>query len=128
MTRNEYKSYPQAEVVSRLSTMELRARLVVENDDGNDRMTLRCEAKDRPAGLVEAVVASIRELTKLRGEVVLVEPVHPAVQLRADRRLQQAQGRVRGRPGDHPQHRLRQLPRVGEVQPAEAVRHAPGEG
>lgn len=52
----------------------LRARLVVEGEAGNDRMTLHCEAKERPAGLAEAIVASIREATKLRGEVVLVEP------------------------------------------------------
>jgi len=52
----------------------LRARLVVEGEAGNDRMTLHCEAKERPAGLAEAIVASIREVTKLRGEVVLVEP------------------------------------------------------
>jgi len=50
-----------------------KARLVVEGESGNDRMTLKCEVTKRPAGLVEAVVASIRDLTKLRGEVVLVE-------------------------------------------------------
>ncbi len=52
----------------------LRARLVVEGEVGSDRMTLKCEAKDRPAGLAEALVASIREVTKLRGEVELVAP------------------------------------------------------
>jgi phenylacetate-CoA ligase len=52
----------------------LKARLVVEGETGNDRMILKCEAKERPAGLAEAIVASIRELTKLRGEVVLVDP------------------------------------------------------
>jgi phenylacetate-CoA ligase len=52
----------------------LRARLVVEGEAGNDRMTLHCEAKERPAGLAEAIVASIREVTKLRGEVLLAEP------------------------------------------------------
>jgi phenylacetate-CoA ligase len=52
----------------------LKARLVVEGETGNDRMTLKCEAKDRPAGLSEAIVASIRELTKLRGEVELLAP------------------------------------------------------
>ena len=52
----------------------LRARLVVEGEAGNDRMTLHCEAKERPGRLAEAIVASIREVTKLRGEVVLVEP------------------------------------------------------
>jgi phenylacetate-CoA ligase len=52
----------------------LKARLVVEGETGNDRMTLKCEAKDRPAGLSDAIVASIRELTKLRGEVELLAP------------------------------------------------------
>ena len=52
----------------------LKARLVVEGETGNDRMVLKCEAKERPAGLAEAIVASIRELTKLRGDVELVAP------------------------------------------------------
>jgi len=37
-------------------------------------MTLKCETKDRPGGLAEAIVASIRDVTKLRGEVELVAP------------------------------------------------------
>jgi phenylacetate-CoA ligase len=49
-----------------------RARLVVEGEGGNDRMTLKCEVRARPAGLAEAIVASVREVTKLRGEVELV--------------------------------------------------------
>jgi len=52
----------------------LRARLVVEGDAGKDRMTLKCEVREPPAGLEEALVASIRDLTKLRGEVELVNP------------------------------------------------------
>ena len=52
----------------------LRVRLVVEGEASNDRMTLHCEVKESPAGLTEAIVGSIREVTKLRGEVVLVEP------------------------------------------------------
>ena len=51
-----------------------RARLVVAGDAGNDRMTLRCEVTERAAGLAESIVESIREVTKLRGEVELVEP------------------------------------------------------
>ena len=51
-----------------------RARLVVEGEEGNDRMTLLCEAADRPAGLLEALVASMREVTKLRAEAQLVAP------------------------------------------------------
>jgi phenylacetate-CoA ligase len=52
----------------------LRARLVVEGEVGKDRMTLRCEAKERPAGLAEAIVATIRDVTKLRGEIEFVAP------------------------------------------------------
>jgi len=51
-----------------------RARLVVEGEAGNDRMTLMCEVAERPTGLAEALVASIRDVTKLRGEVELVDP------------------------------------------------------
>ena len=48
-----------------------RARLVVEGEMANDRMTLRCELKSGTLGavLAEAIGASIREVTKLRGEV-----------------------------------------------------------
>jgi phenylacetate-CoA ligase len=49
-----------------------RARLVVEGEPGNDRMTLKCETRKQAAGLAEAIVASIRDVTKLRGEVELV--------------------------------------------------------
>ena len=52
----------------------LKARLVVEGETGNERMTLKCETKIRSAGLGEAIAGSIRELTKLRGEVELVAP------------------------------------------------------
>src|SRR5512135_71886 len=51
-----------------------KARLVVEGEVGQDRMTLRCEAQERPAGLADALVATIREVTKLRGEIELVAP------------------------------------------------------
>jgi phenylacetate-CoA ligase len=51
-----------------------RARLVVGGEAGNDQMTLQCEVAGEPAGLAGAVAASIREVTKLRGEVVLVRP------------------------------------------------------
>jgi phenylacetate-CoA ligase len=51
-----------------------KARLVVDNETGQDRMTLRCEVAGAPDGLAEAVAASIRDITKLRGEVVLCLP------------------------------------------------------
>ncbi len=37
-------------------------------------MTLRCEVKEKSEDLKSAIVASIRDVTKLRGEVELVEP------------------------------------------------------
>ncbi|MGH8850733.1 MAG: phenylacetate--CoA ligase family protein [Casimicrobiaceae bacterium] len=49
----------------------LRARLVVDNPDGNDRMTLHVETAGGAPLQAEAIVASIREVTKLRGEVAL---------------------------------------------------------
>jgi phenylacetate-CoA ligase len=60
--------------VLRRHTEVRKARLVVEGETGNDRMTLKCEVQERPAGLAEAIVASIRDVTKLRGEVELVAP------------------------------------------------------
>jgi phenylacetate-CoA ligase len=52
----------------------VRARLVVSGEPGVDQMTLKCEVRKRPAGLAEAIVGSIRDVTKLRGEVELLEP------------------------------------------------------
>lgn len=49
-----------------------RARLVVEGEMANDRMTLRVEIDTAADGLADAVSRSLRELTKLRGEVALV--------------------------------------------------------
>jgi len=47
-----------------------RARLVVTNPDGVDTMALHCEGAGDPA----AIAATLRELTKLRGEVYFVPP------------------------------------------------------
>jgi phenylacetate-CoA ligase len=47
----------------------LRARLVVDQADGADRMTLHAEVADKTASNADSVVASMREVTKLRGEV-----------------------------------------------------------
>lgn len=51
-----------------------RARLVVDNHDGQDVMTLRCESEAQASELAQAVVQTIREVCKLRGEVELVAP------------------------------------------------------
>jgi phenylacetate-CoA ligase len=51
-----------------------KARLVVDNAEGGDRMTLNVEVADNRSSSAEAIVASIREITKLRGEVVYRAP------------------------------------------------------
>ena len=48
-----------------------RARLVVENEGGEDRMTLHVEGLDADAGTIEA---TLREVTKVRGAVRGAEP------------------------------------------------------
>jgi phenylacetate-CoA ligase len=52
----------------------LKARLVVEGEMANDRMTLRVECGTQPAGLAEAIAHSVRDVTKLRGDVQLCAP------------------------------------------------------
>lgn len=51
-----------------------RARLVVSGEMANDRMTLQVEAAQRPDGLAERIAETMRDVTKLRGEVVVSEP------------------------------------------------------
>ncbi len=52
----------------------LRARLIVEGERANDRMTLACEVADdvrtRPGDLTDAIAASVREVAKLRADQV----------------------------------------------------------
>ena len=52
----------------------LKARLVVDNPDGNDRMTLRVEVAGNESSSADAIVATIRDVTKLRGEVSFHAP------------------------------------------------------
>ena len=52
-----------------------RARLVVEGEMANDRMTLHAELMQAAAAdLAERVAQSLRDITKLRGEVVWAKP------------------------------------------------------
>jgi len=62
-----------AEIVRRHPAI-LKARLIVDNPDGADRMTLHCEAQVATEDLSAAVAGTIRDVTKLRGEVALREP------------------------------------------------------
>jgi phenylacetate-CoA ligase len=51
-----------------------RMRLVVDNPGGQDRMVLHCEIEAGHEALATALVGSLREVTKLRGEVAFVAP------------------------------------------------------
>ena len=62
-----------AEIVRRHPEIA-RARLVVDNPDGNDRMTLHCESAAELSTFADAVVLTIRDVTKLRGEVARCAP------------------------------------------------------
>jgi phenylacetate-CoA ligase len=62
-----------AEIVKRHAEVK-RARLIVDTAEGQDRMTLHCEVDGASAGLVEPIVATIRDVTKLRGDVALRKP------------------------------------------------------
>ncbi|OWY29993.1 phenylacetate--CoA ligase family protein [Herbaspirillum robiniae] len=54
----------------------IRARLVVSGEMANDIMTLHCEVGDpqNPGFDAAAIAGSLRDVTKLRGEVLLVAP------------------------------------------------------
>ena len=47
-----------------------RGRLVVDNLEGADRMTLHVEVPAHQSSRAEGIVATIRDVTKLRGDVV----------------------------------------------------------
>ena len=51
-----------------------RGRLVVENEAGEDRMTLRVERDAGDAAFVAALEATVREVMKVRGSVVCAAP------------------------------------------------------
>jgi phenylacetate-CoA ligase len=57
-----------------------KARLVVDNADGSDRMTLHIEVRDAATTDADAIIATMRDVTKLRGDVA----VEPAGQLAND--------------------------------------------
>jgi len=62
-----------AEVIKRHPEL-LKARLVVAGEMANDHMTLHVESASAAPALAEAVAGSVRDVTKLRADVVLVAP------------------------------------------------------
>ena len=62
-----------AEIVRRHPEVR-RARLVVSGEMANDRMDLRVEVDGAPEGLAARLGESVRDVTKLRGDVLLCAP------------------------------------------------------
>lgn len=62
-----------AEIAKRFPAV-LRARLVVEGEMAQDRMTLKLEVAEPAEGLAEQVAGVVRDITKLRAEVLLLAP------------------------------------------------------
>lgn len=52
----------------------MKARLVVSGDMANDTMILKVETRDAPKDLHARIGEAVRDVTKLRGEVQLLEP------------------------------------------------------
>jgi phenylacetate-CoA ligase len=62
-----------AEIVRRHPQVK-RARLVVTGEMANDAMSLRCEVAGSPEGLAARIAETVRDVTKLRGDVELLAP------------------------------------------------------
>ena len=62
-----------AEIARRFPEVR-RARLVVAGEMANDTMALHVEVQDAPEGLSARIGEAIRDVTKLRGEVVICAP------------------------------------------------------
>ena len=71
--RGMFVQPPQVAEVLKHHPEVRKARLVVDNPGGEDRMTLRCEVANGSEALKEAIVATLRNVTRLRGEVIFVE-------------------------------------------------------
>ena len=80
----------------------MKARLVVSGERADDRMTLEVEVEGAaPEGLAERIAETIRDVTKLRGEVDAARARQPAERRQGDRGHAQVRlsgdGRARGR-------------------------------
>jgi phenylacetate-CoA ligase len=64
----------QVAEVARRHPEIIKAKLVVDNPNGDDRMTLHVEVNDHRSVHAEAIIASIRDVTKLRGEIAVCAP------------------------------------------------------
>ena len=62
-----------AAIVKRFPQVQ-RARLVVSGEMANDHMVLQVETQETAAGLAMQLQETMREVTKLRGEIEMVPP------------------------------------------------------
>jgi phenylacetate-CoA ligase len=62
-----------AEIVKRFPAVQ-KARLVISGEMASDRMNLRVEARNAPGDMQAQIEATMREVTKLRGQVDIVAP------------------------------------------------------
>jgi phenylacetate-CoA ligase len=70
--RGMFVTPKQVGEIARRHPEVVKARLVIAGTVGNDSMTLKCEVGNQGASLEPALVASIRDVTKLRGEIEFV--------------------------------------------------------
>ncbi|EJL94580.1 coenzyme F390 synthetase [Herbaspirillum sp. CF444] len=66
----------QVAEITRRHGLILKARLVVSGEMANDSMTLHCETMDMDGAVAQAgaIADSVRDITKLRGEVLFAAP------------------------------------------------------
>jgi len=66
----------QVAEITRRHALILKARLVVSGEMANDSMTLHCETMDMASAVAQAgaIADSVRDITKLRGEVLFAAP------------------------------------------------------
>jgi len=64
----------QVAAIARRHPEIVKARLVVDNPGGNDRMTLVIEVHGSASPVPDRIIATIRDVTKLRGEVAYRTP------------------------------------------------------
>ncbi|MFL9880262.1 AMP-binding protein [Herbaspirillum rhizosphaerae] len=66
----------QVAEITRRHALILKARLVVSGEMANDSMTLHCETMDMDSAVEQAgaIADSVRDITKLRGEVLFAAP------------------------------------------------------
>jgi phenylacetate-CoA ligase len=64
----------QVDQVAKRFPEVIRARLVISGEMANDQMALRVEVRAQPDGLVQRIADAVRDVTKLRADIQLLNP------------------------------------------------------